>query len=352
MSGVYGVAAALTKCTERVSMFGFSASGIQQSRRYHYFDHCDHDPRADTLSQSAAVISGIVRAYRSIQMHASEGHPMWQMNAPFAGPCPRYTDNAKLALLLKHGVHMGRQPVPTAGVIADSLVAGSSPFMVLHGYWNRSKAEATRAEVSQAIEQCSEAGEGKDRRRMGITSPKNFPLMQSFQNDPFLLEIAKRHQRKAVNVRAQAGVTLPGEASGGGWHKDTMARGLKAMMYLDDVDETNGPFAMLINYRDKHLRFSPDAVSGIFRRLNNSVIDDYLLQNSNARVDTLHASMGSVIVFEISSVHRGMPCNERPRVSLTNYYKVKKAPTTCNAGTSLAKSEFLRVGRQRREKTA
>jgi hypothetical protein len=43
----------------------------------------------------------------------------------------------------------------------------------------------------------------------------------------------------------------------------------------------------------------------------------------------LHASMGSAVVFEISSAHRGMPCTHGHRASLTNYYKVSKASTIC-----------------------
>ena len=236
--------------------------------------------------------------------------------------------------------------------VARRLRVGVSPYVVLHGYVNRSVARAMRAEVVHAINECSETGEGHDRRRLGAAT--DLPLTQAFEADPYLLAIARHHlssgsgsgSGRAVNVKAQAGLTLAGENSGGGWHKDTIGRGIKALMYLDDVDASNGPFAMLRHYSERQLVWSPDAVSGIRRRLNESVVlRACAAPGSKARIEELHASMGAVIVFEISSAHRGMPCKQRERASLTNYYRVAKASTTCKAGRHVADGPFMHARR-------
>ena len=236
------------------------------------------------------------------------------------------------------GIDVGIRGLTSPEDVARRLRISISPYVVLHGYWNRSMALIARAEVVAALDQCSETGEGMDRRRLGATVP--FPLSRRFEADPYLLEVARSHLRRRVNVKAQAGLTLAGECSGGGWHKDTMTRGIKALMYLDDVDSSNGPFAMLRNYHGQNLAWSPDAVSGALRRLNSSVVDAACAK-SRARVDELHASMGSVIIFEISSAHRGMPCRRGQRASLTNYYKVMKRNTTCASGRT-ASGPFVR----------
>ena len=117
-------------------------------------------------------------------------------------------------------------------------------------------------------------------------------------------------------------------------------KGIKAMMYLDDVDASNGPFAMLLGYQDRQLVWAPDVVSGVRRRLNQSEVNRAV--SSGSRVENLYARMGSVIIFEISNAHRGMPCKSGERVSLTNYYKVSKASTTCAVGQNTSAHKVFR----------
>ena len=103
--------------------------------------------------------------------------------------------------------------------------------------------------------------------------------------------------------------------------------------------DSKGPFALLLNYTTQELPWSADAVSGVRRRLNDSVVEG-LVRGGNTDVYEIHAPMGSVVLFEISSVHRGMPCARGARATVTNYYKVAKASTTCHAGASMASSPF------------
>ena len=355
MSGMYGIAAAALVCNKRVSVFGFttSSSGQGAITQYHYYDRCGPDTRADSISRSASSIDIIVNAATAVHrggpairlVPASGHHPDYR--APPSTRCPAAHEfNTRIGSRLQNKeflaphIDVPGSRLPSARSVARSLRVGASPYVVLHGYWNRSLAHAVREEVVAALAECSETGEGMDRRRLGASSP--YALSRRFQEDPYLLEIARQHlPGKHVNVKAQAGLTLAGEASGGGWHKDTLARGIKALLYLDDVDSTNGPFTMLLDYEDKMLTWSPDAVSGIRRRLNASAVDRACVEH-RAHVRELHAEMGSVVVFEISNAHRGKPSTRGERASLTNYYKVSKASTVCRVGEHVTQGPFVR----------
>ena len=397
MSGTFGIAAALSLCKPSgrpVSVFGFtSAAEGAAAHPYHYYDRCGPDMRADSLSSSASALAALATRWPRVRLVIPSRNPKapaashvlssdaFQTSAVLdavalpatptshvagdeAHGCPDAREaNARLAarliqtrdaqvpsrLTLSGGLE-NRLRLPPPMALARRLRVSSSPYVVLHGYVNHSVADAMRAEVVRAIEECSEIGEGHDRRKLGVEASPRYPLTRAFATDSYLLSVARHHLAgrpgtsggAGINVKAQAGLTLAGENSGGGWHKDTISRGIKALLYLDDVDAGNGPFAMLRDYQEKQLTWSADAVSGVRRRLNESVVRRACeVAGSRARVEELHAPKGSVIVFEISSAHRGMPCRRGERASLTNYYKVAKASTSCRRGSRVADGPFM-----------
>ena len=89
-------------------------------------------------------------------------------------------------------------------------------------------------------------------------------------------------------------------------------------MYLDDVHDAGvGPFAMLLNYSDTTLKHAPDR-RGRRTRFDEAAVNGQV--NQGARVREIFGSAGTAVVFETSSVHRGMPARTGGRVTLTNYY--------------------------------
>ena len=208
------------------------------------------------------------------------------------------------------------------------LVASTRPFHVLKGYWNASKVDAARVQLLALMHDCHERGEGGDRRTLGASrlarlAPEKYSLVLEFERDPMLRRIAEHHLGTSrASVDTLAAVATPGSASGGGWHKDQHARGFKALMYLDDVVSTNGPFSMLINYNDS-------AVLPLPGRLGRRYTDDAIARavKGGATVHSFYASQGTVIVFETSNIHRGAPCSKGSRHSFTNYYE--NTPNVC-----------------------
>ena len=112
---------------------------------------------------------------------------------------------------------------------------------------------------------CHGIGEGGDNRTMGVSDvakvdSRRFHLITAFVQDRRLHKMAAAHLGMAprdVRVKTLAGSTAPGQSSGGGWHKDTRAPGIKALLYLDDVGPSNGPFSMLLGY-DANKTLTPE----------------------------------------------------------------------------------------------
>ena len=353
MSGLYGIAVALLLCRADVDVYGFTSSASTGAwplppAPYHYYDRCGLDTRADSLDFSASWLANLSAREPLVRVHASlVTHPPFRLVDEGKHCADAKQANTRLVARLKAQVDVARVGRPSPSSVAHLLRVGSAPYVLLRHYLNRSAAQELRAEVVASVQECSETGEGLDRRRLGATA--SFPLIERFERDGYLLEIAREHFARSrgardsgwLNVKAQAGLTMAGESSGGGWHKDTLKSGIKVLLYLDDVGHSNGPFAMLLNYSDRKLMWSADAVSGIKRRLSDSAVAR-VRHADGSYVQELHASMGSAVVFEISSAHRGMPCTHGHRASLTNYYKVSKASTMCSEGRHVADGPFKR----------
>lgn len=114
---------------------------------------------------------------------------------------------------------------PTAERVAAQLRMPHWPFVVVHGYWNSSRVAAARAELTKALSDCHEKNEdGGDLRRLGLSAATH-PNAAALAHDAYLQRSAAAYLRsRHFNVKVQAGLARTGQASGGGWHKDTCAR--------------------------------------------------------------------------------------------------------------------------------
>lgn len=110
-----------------------------------------------------------------------------------------------------------------------------------------------------------------------------------------------------------------GYGSGGEWHRDGFRHEMKALLYLTDVGVNDGPFALVP--RSHHtLAILRDtlriAISG-----KASPMPTRLKSFGDSRCNVFTAKAGTLILFDTSCIHAGLPV--RPggrRVALTNYY--------------------------------
>ena len=115
--------------------------------------------------------------------------------------------------------------------------------------------------------------------------------------------------------------------SGGSWHRDSFSKQFKAMVYLVDVDEDNGPFQYLegSHYMKNILKtifFYNKSDLANYSRLDNDVVTA-ISNNESLTIKTCAAKKGSVVLFDSRGIHRGMPMKKGVRYALTNYYVAK-----------------------------
>ncbi|MDC1478443.1 phytanoyl-CoA dioxygenase family protein [Pseudomonadales bacterium] len=103
--------------------------------------------------------------------------------------------------------------------------------------------------------------------------------------------------------------------SGGGWHRDSAHRSqVKAIIYLSDVTELNGPF-----------QYVPSS-HWVTHLLKHGGLFSSKLRYTTSEVDrmrapiTVTAKAGSGIVVDTKGVHRGKPMESGERYALTFYF--------------------------------
>jgi ectoine hydroxylase-related dioxygenase (phytanoyl-CoA dioxygenase family) len=111
------------------------------------------------------------------------------------------------------------------------------------------------------------------------------------------------------------------EGSGGGWHRDNYNKQFKAMIYLTDVSQDNGPLEIIIG---SHKIYKMITHSKYFinyfpnTRFKNEDVQRIIYKEKN--VKRLTGTAGTLILFDGSLIHRGCPLISGTRYALTSYY--------------------------------
>ena len=160
-------------------------------------------------------------------------------------------------------------------------------------------------------------GEGGDIRVSNYQKYSN--IATKFLNDKFFLQIGAKllgHNADKKTKRCQLGIVKYNngkECSGGGWHVDRHTRQFKTILYVSDVSNDNGPFAI----------FSPPLKSKDYPALpgrKNTRFSDEIAIKFNDRLKILTGNAGDVILVDTSNIHRGTIIKKGGRTTLTNYY--------------------------------
>ncbi len=166
-----------------------------------------------------------------------------------------------------------------------------------------------------------------DQRIMGIghlndkLELRSQPLIASVINDLY-------------GVTPEAGFTMSGYlrsvegnlGSGQGWHRDTVKRDqYKALVYLSDVEQDNGPFQFILRTFSVKSMQAVARKYGIHETENRINIDPETLFPSS-RIFELCAQKGTLIIANTRSIHRGKPILKGARYALTTYYWENKIP--------------------------
>jgi ectoine hydroxylase-related dioxygenase (phytanoyl-CoA dioxygenase family) len=142
-----------------------------------------------------------------------------------------------------------------------------------------------------------------------------------FATDVALLARASAHAGNAevlLFCMANSVTYRGGYGSGGEWHRDGFRHEMKALIYLTDVTDADGPFA-IVEGSHTTWRILIDTLRMAFWGTRDAT----RLKNAGDRFGyrAFTAPAGTLILFDASSIHAGLPIKEgRERVALTNYY--------------------------------
>lgn len=150
-----------------------------------------------------------------------------------------------------------------------------------------------------------------------------------FHDDKFLQSIADQYYGETAKINVSLvnhveptkGSVL---GSGGDWHRDRMIRQFKALVYLKDVTDENGPFQYIVGSNTHHhAQFKVDtAVTGMPQNATRLTDKDVqpLVDRDPSRLKTFTAPKGTVVLVDTSGIHRGMPIKDGERYAMFNYY--------------------------------
>ena len=204
-------------------------------------------------------------------------------------------------------------------------------FEVITNFYNADQCEKLRKGIDILIDQRENDGnlwsDSIESDKRCFSAEEDSDIIASFFNNDFLVNVASNYAKlkmKCSNTLASRIEYKEGNiGSGQGWHRDSNNFQFKAMVYLSDVEKKDGPFQILKGSH-KFINIIKDTiimgVDGVSTRLENECVTR-LIDRSPRIYKTFLAKEGTVILFDSSSIHTGMPLShEGKRYSLTNYY--------------------------------
>lgn len=196
---------------------------------------------------------------------------------------------------------------------------GSQGFSVFPAYKSVDWCKATREEITQAMHTDAVTRTDEDLRIFG--AEKVSAHAKEFASDPMLKEVASAYaggDESLLFCMANHLTYREGRyGSGGEWHRDGFRRELKALIYLTDVTESDGPFG-LVPHSHKPARMLLDSL-----RMLPWVSAPTRLKDAGVRMNASRfpGKAGTMILFDASAIHTGWPIEPGgERVALTNYY--------------------------------
>lgn len=203
-------------------------------------------------------------------------------------------------------------------------------IVLLQNYFSPDEVKLLRAEIDRIIEK-QRGGKylwvdpyGADHRVFGAEVESE--AIQKFFSDPFLQSVGEHYfGGKLTNSNTLAARIEAKEnniGSGQGWHRDGNFFQFKALVYLSDVTDQNGPFQILKKSHRLKAVFRDNFVADIDplnTRIENSIAESFIKENPDCLFSAT-APAGTVALVDTSAIHRGKPIDTGTRYSLFNYY--------------------------------
>jgi len=118
-------------------------------------------------------------------------------------------------------------------------------------------------------------------------------------------------------LKFKKGVT---NSSGGGWHRDNHDCQFKSIMYLTDVDESQGNFQWITNSSKRHIGYPTPRTASYNTRYADDVVDSIVETNKSCELVNITGPKGTVILADTTYIHRGKVIEADERKAITQYY--------------------------------
>jgi Phytanoyl-CoA dioxygenase (PhyH) len=209
-------------------------------------------------------------------------------------------------------------------------------FFVIKDFWSSERCLAAIRQIELGIDSSTDNchhwvdPEGSDYR---LWYAENLGgEMVSFFDDP-LIEMVRKYYSgieiaESLVLAARLSYIADNKGSGGGWHRDSPhTLQFKAILYLSDVSEENGPFQYL-----EETHHSSSAIRLLRQKLCSPnqyrFTEDEIAQIMAESVPfhTFTATAGTLILVDTKGIHRGKPIEVGNRYALTKYCFNGKKP--------------------------
>lgn len=200
-------------------------------------------------------------------------------------------------------------------------------FCIIENFWSEEDCIKGINNIDSIIKNYPEYVQTQNKSDSRIYGAENISSnINSFAKDRLLLAVAEQYNRKKTSLgftlAAKMPATYKNKGSGEGWHRDAFFRQFKTLLYLSDVGNDNGPFQLIL-HSQKYKNLIRDMESADLKymqyRLTEKEISKILF-NEPQREKTILGSMGTLIMVDTSTLHRGAPIKKGIRYALTNYY--------------------------------
>ena len=199
-------------------------------------------------------------------------------------------------------------------------------YFVFKNYLSKEKCRDIINQIDNTIKHQSKKiwrDKNNSDNRIFFAEKLNNNILNYYKNN-FIQKIGESYCGfKLKNVMTMANKVVfskKNEGSGAGWHKDSYGKQFKSIIYLNDVENNNGPFQLVKNSNNLFNVLK----TSIFlnKSYPNTRFENVEIQKifNSKNLETLIGKAGTLIFFDPSLIHRGAPLISSQRYAITNYY--------------------------------
>lgn len=179
-------------------------------------------------------------------------------------------------------------------------------------------------EQKDKVEILDKEGVSKD-KRLFHAEKYSILLNQVFANNQFFHTISQAYSGRLSNNKKTLINLLEYDKkelrnSGAGWHRDNHDCQFKAIMYLTDVDTSNGNFQWITNSSKRHIGKPEPRTKGYDTRFFDSTIEKIIKENENCKLINVTGKKGTIIFADTTYIHRGNIIRSGARRAITQYF--------------------------------